>query len=362
MKGGEAVKRIDIKGVIIPNDYKWIYDWFEIESTCPNDVNKQLQQANGDDLEVIINSGGGSVFDASEIYTALKDYKGKVTVKIVGIAASAASVIAMAGDKIMMSPTAQMMIHNASTYAQGDYRDMDHTSEFLKNVNKTIANAYQLQSGKTYDELLSMMDNETWLTPQQALELNLIDEIMFENQTIQVAASTYSQMIPQKIIDKIRNELKANRVEGVTNLADGGSNSQNINNEEEDEIMTLDELKEKYPELYNQVKKEGYDEGVKAENKRIKAIEDLGIPGFEELFNKAKFETGATAEQLAVDIIKAQKEQGKNYLKNREKDAKELNDVKGSEAPENNNSEEKEIEETANFMAKVVNKMRGGNK
>jgi ATP-dependent Clp protease, protease subunit len=199
------VAKINIKGVIISNDDQWIYDWLEMDATSPKSVQKQMDGLNGEELEVEINSGGGSVFDGSEIYTALKSYHGNVTVKIVGLAASAASVIAMAGNKIIMSPTSQMMIHNASVRASGDYRDMDHTSGILKNVNQTIANAYQLKSGLNTDTLLKMMDQETWLTPQQALEHGLIDEVMFENPISLVAS--YSNMLPQEVIDKIRNKI-----------------------------------------------------------------------------------------------------------------------------------------------------------
>lgn len=204
--------KIIVKGPIISNDDQWIYDWLDMEATSPKSVQTQINNANGEDLDVEINSGGGSVFDGSEIYTTLKDYPGNVTVKIVGIAASAASVIAMAGKKILMSPTAQMMIHNASVWAAGDYRDMDHMSTVLKNVNQTVANAYRLKSGKSDEELLKMMDAETWFTPQQALEHKLIDEIMF-NDNIQMVASYNSGMLPQQVIDKVRNELKTNPAE-----------------------------------------------------------------------------------------------------------------------------------------------------
>jgi ATP-dependent protease ClpP protease subunit len=200
--------KVNIKGVIIPNDYQDVYDWFGIDATSPNKVHSQLADANGQDLEVEINSGGGSVFDGSEIYTSLKDYQGNVTVKIVGIAASAASVIAMAGDKIMMSPTAQMMIHNASGKNEGDYRDMSHMADVLKNTNQTVANAYRIKTGKSDAELLSMMDDETWLTPQQALENGFIDEIMFDQQPIKVVASVGNNTIlPAQVINKIRNTI-----------------------------------------------------------------------------------------------------------------------------------------------------------
>lgn len=196
--------KIDIKGPIVSNDDLWIYEWFEIDATSPGMVHNALKEANGSDVEVHINSGGGSVFDGSEIYTALKDYEGNVTVKIVGLAASAASVIAMAGDKVLMSPTSQMMIHNASVLAAGDYRDMEHTAEVLKNVNKTIANAYRIKSGLSDEELLELMNKETWFTPQQALDKGLIDEIMFD-QNYQLVASFNSGVLPREVIEKVKN-------------------------------------------------------------------------------------------------------------------------------------------------------------
>ena len=139
------MKKINVKGPIVSSGDSWIYDWLGIESTSPGTVSKAIEEALGDELEVDINSGGGDVFAGSEIYTALKSYKGNVTIRIVGLAGSAASVIAMAGNRVLMSPTAQIMIHNVSSRASGDHRDMAHTAEILKNANETIANAYMLK-------------------------------------------------------------------------------------------------------------------------------------------------------------------------------------------------------------------------
>ena len=202
--------RVNIKGPIVSNSDYSIYEWFGIEATCPKIVHDAIEKANGEELEVIINSGGGSVFPASEIYTALRDYAGNVIVKIVGLAASAASVVAMAGTKVLMSPTAQMMIHNVTTYAEGDYRDMEHTAEILKNANDTIANAYRLKSGKTQEELLALMDDETWMDAKKAKELGLIYEIMFED--VQLAASAgYSGLLPPEVISTVRNKLQGEK-------------------------------------------------------------------------------------------------------------------------------------------------------
>lgn len=196
--------RIRIAGTIVGNDEKWIYDLFGMEAFCYDDLRKAVK----DDLEEInveINSPGGSVFAGSEIYTALKNHKGAVNVDIVGLAASAASVIAMAGKRVRMSPTAQMMIHNVSARGSGDYRDMAHLSEVLKQANETIANAYCLKTGKERAEVLQMMDGEKWFTPQEAKEQGFVDEIMFEDAP-QLVASFSAAIIPREVIEKLQKE------------------------------------------------------------------------------------------------------------------------------------------------------------
>lgn len=199
--------KIDIKGSIINSDEQWIYDWFGIEATSPKKVNDLINQAEeNEDLEVEINSGGGSVFAGSEIYTTLKSYSGNVTTKIVGIAASAASVAAMGGKKILISPTGQIMIHNASSIVSGDYNDMNKGSEMLQNVNKAISNAYMLKTSLKNDELLQMMNKETWLTPQQALDKGFVDEIMFTND-VKLVASIQNNMLPIEVINKMKTSL-----------------------------------------------------------------------------------------------------------------------------------------------------------
>jgi ATP-dependent Clp protease, protease subunit len=199
--------KISVKGPIIDSDDQWIYDWFGVEATSPKKVIDLISQAkNNEDLEVEINSGGGSVFAGSEIYTALKSYSGKVITKVVGLAASAASVVTMAGDIVKITPTGQVMIHNASGGFGGDYRAMEKGAEILKNVNATISNAYRLKTGLSNEELLEMMNKETWLTPQQALEKKFVDEIMFTND-VKLVASFNNGMLPQEVINKMKMEL-----------------------------------------------------------------------------------------------------------------------------------------------------------
>lgn len=204
------MKTIEIKGIIVPNDEKMIYEMFGYEVTTPDDVNEQLENAqNGEKLEVIINSPGGDVFSGSEIYTRIMDHNGSATTKIVGMAASAASVVGMAGGVTKMSPTAQMMIHNVSSTASGDYRTMDKTSDILKKANNTIVNAYILKSGMDRQALLDLMDEETWLSPQEAKDYGFVDEIMFDtgNKLAAVAGINGNILLPDEVVNKIRDSL-----------------------------------------------------------------------------------------------------------------------------------------------------------
>lgn len=199
------MKKINVKGTIVSNDEAWIYELFEIEHTSPKMIEKAIEELEVSDVIVEINSGGGSVFAGSEIYTAIK--KLNATVEIVGLAGSAASFIAMAGKTVKISPTAQIMIHNASTVAMGDKHEMNDTSDFLNSIDSSIAYAYQLKTGLEQSELLEMMTKETWLNAEQALEKGFADEIMFV-ESYDAVAST-SVVLPQNVVDKVRNVIKS---------------------------------------------------------------------------------------------------------------------------------------------------------
>ncbi|GBF73218.1 putative peptidase [Paenibacillus sp. 598K] len=198
------MKTVNIKGVIVGDDEKWIYDWFGIAAVSPQSVYDELAEANGEDVDVIINSGGGSVFAGSEIFAALKQYKGGTIARVVGLAASAASVIAMACDLVAMAPTAQMMIHNAWSRVTGDYRDMEHGAKFLQNTNTSIANAYRLKTGKSEEDLKRMMNAETWMTAQDAVKEGFADEVMFDEQKQLAASAPFSGMLPEEVVNKVR--------------------------------------------------------------------------------------------------------------------------------------------------------------
>ena len=134
-----------------------------------------------DDITLWVNSPGGNVFAAAEIYTMIRDYPGNVTVRIASIAASAASVVAMAGNVVQMSPTALIMIHDPSTIAMGNAKDMEKAITTLNEVKESIINAYAFKTGLSRSRISKLMSDETWLNAKKAVELGFADVILFEN-------------------------------------------------------------------------------------------------------------------------------------------------------------------------------------
>jgi ATP-dependent Clp endopeptidase proteolytic subunit ClpP len=168
--------RIDIKGDIVDDELLEVYEWFGIPAVSPKAVRDKLAEAeDGEEITVYINSYGGSVFAGAEIYEELRSRN--VTVIVAGIAASAASVITCAGRPTLISPAGCMMIHNVSGGAYGDYHEMEKTAETLKRVNRTVCGAYMEKTGKTEAELLKLMDRETWLNANDAVEFGLCNGV-----------------------------------------------------------------------------------------------------------------------------------------------------------------------------------------
>lgn len=150
--------------------------WFDDDVT-PQLFKDELNAGSGD-ITVWINSPGGDCVAAAQIYNMLMDYKGNVTVKIDGIAASAASVIAMAGTKVCVSPVSMMMIHNPATIAFGDSAEMQKAIDMLASVKDSIINAYEIKTGLSRTRLSHLMDAETWMDANKAVELGFADEVM----------------------------------------------------------------------------------------------------------------------------------------------------------------------------------------
>ena len=171
------------------------------DEITPQMFRDELNAGEGD-VTVWINSPGGNVFAAAEIYTMLKDYKGSITVKIDAIAASAASVVAMAGDIIQMSPVAMLMIHDPSTIAMGNTKDMEKAIEVLNEVKESIINAYAAKSGLTHARIANLMSNETWMNAKKAVELGFADEILFSKKEDEPDSDPADPDKPEKTPDE----------------------------------------------------------------------------------------------------------------------------------------------------------------
>ena len=189
--------------------------WYGDEVT-PAAFREELFAEDGP-ITLSINSPGGDTIAASQIYTMLMEYPYDVTVKITGIAASAASVIAMAGTKVTMSPTSMMMVHNPFTVAMGDSAEMRRASQLLDEVKESIINAYELKTGMSRTRLSRMMNDETWMNAVKAKELGFCDEILFTDDTpvaedaqFFATGSCYARKaVMNCLLDKIRAEMPA---------------------------------------------------------------------------------------------------------------------------------------------------------
>lgn len=198
--------KIDIKGYIVSNDDREFYDFYGMTSTYPKMVQDAIANDKDEEITLNIASNGGDVFAASEIYTMLRDSGKRIVVNIQGLAASAASVISMAGNTVRISPTAHIMIHKASSGFVGNSDDMEHQSVVLNSIDESIALAYEMKTGLKQSELLDLMAKETWLNAKTAVDKGFADEIMFFEEQIMVTNAVH-QMPSKSAINKFKNMI-----------------------------------------------------------------------------------------------------------------------------------------------------------
>lgn len=216
-------KKLVLNGPVISSNHQRIYDWLGQDAVSPQKVSDLLAAASGEELEIRLSSPGGDVYAASEIYANLNEYTGRIVVVVTGIAASAASILAMAADEVKMYETALLMIHNPQTGGvSGDYRNMEQAAAFLRSSNEVVVAAYVNKTGKSKEELFDLMDKTTFFSPQEALDAGFIDEIITgaKNQPMSVAADMFGSLIPD------------DRAEAVLALIASTENPMNLDNQE----------------------------------------------------------------------------------------------------------------------------------
>lgn len=207
---------LSIKGPIIRSEERFIYDFLGREYTCSADIVGALPN-DGSDVHVVINSGGGDLHSGTEMYTAFKAYNGNVTADII-YAGSAAGLAAMGATTVRISPVGQFMLHNVRGSVNGDHSAMQKTGELLKKTDESISAAYQIKTGKSQEEILSLMDKTTWMTAEEAKENGFADEILFDGEyTLRLTASS-EDMLPEDVIKAMQGLM--NRADQVNNPPD----------------------------------------------------------------------------------------------------------------------------------------------
>ena len=289
--------------------YGDIAESFWGDTISAKEVTEYLADLDVENINVYINSNGGVVDTAIAINNALRRHKAKVTVNIDGIAASAATLITCAGDTVRMPKNALFMIHNSLTIAMGDSEEMRKQADVLEKYKNSITETYLQKVNIDKEKLSELMDNESWLSAEEALKYGFIDEII-ENTDIQV--------VENKVIS---NNMVFNMAEFKNFNVD-----KNIkNNGKGSEKMTREEIKNQYPDIYAEIINEGKEIGIKEERTRIQEIEDLGYN--HEVVNKAKFEEPKNARDLALEIVSLMKQENQNKLNRIQDEGKPLNNM-----------------------------------
>lgn len=299
--------------------YGDIAESFWGDTISAKEVTEYLADLDVENIDVYINSNGGVVDTAIAINNALRRHKAKVTVNIDGIAASAATLITCAGDIVRMPKNALFMIHNPSTIAMGDSEEMRKQADVLEKYKNSITETYLQKVNIDKEKLSELMDNETWLNAEEALEYGFIDEIT-ENTDIQV--------VENKVISN-------NMVFNMAEFKNFNVDKNKKNNGKGSGKMTKDEIKAQFPDIYAEIVNEGKEIGVKEERTRIQEIENLGYN--HEVVDKAKFEEPKNARDLALEIVSLMKQENQNKLNRIQDEGKPLNNTpKGNDDGVNN--------------------------
>ena len=274
-----------------------------------------------DVIDLHINSPGGNVFDGNAIYNTLRAYDATVNVFIDGIAASIASVIAMAGDTIEMPENSMLMIHDPSGFVMGTAEDMEKMSVALEKVKVGILAAYHNKSDLDNDEISKMMTAETWLTAQEAVDYGLADKV--------VEQVNFQAHIDPKSYAYFRNTPAHIKKAGPTGLKPKRKENNTMPDEpihKQDElVITAEGIKKDFPGVAKQLSDEGREEGKKvgaeAECKRIKDVYGQSLPGHEDLVMSLMWDGSTTSEQAAIKVLAAEKAIRGQTIKDHEDDA-----------------------------------------
>ena len=370
-------KKIEIKGPIVSNTSGLVYEYLGLDAAWPKTLQDALTEADGDDVILEVNSNGGLATAGFEMYKIIKDYPGKVTVHLIN-AMSAASFIVCAADEALASDAAILMIHNTQCYAEGDYRDMQMEADALKEFNQGIINVYERKTGMSREELQDLMDHDTHMSPQRAIQYGFIDGYIYgdpeqERETsdqkdngmviVNATAPFITDAKAQEFMNILQREklqglldstaLPANGQEDIGAIPPDSNISQNKGGKKN---MTLEEFLEENPEaraeLDTQIQN-ARDEGAAGERKRLEELDAISSTVTPEALSDAKYgDEPMDAKELAYQAMKDEKLRMASYMSNA------MNDSEESGAKDVGTGSAEDAEDESEMMAEYVNKKR----
>ncbi len=365
------------------------------EGNNPKELALAINNIKAPVLNIRINSGGGDLFAGQAIYNIIKGFNGLKRVYIDGIAASAASIIAMAGGEIIIPSNTLLMIHNAQALSYGDSQHFNKLANDLNKMNSTLVAVYQQKTGLEANKIQEMLDNETWLSANEALELGFVTQVVDAMDI--VAKVTSNKFFLNGIFVETNNIKNKSRLQQFFkdnshgNNCSDGTNANNFgsatdiinsynstssftgNNDTTDNTsdiynnnnfftkennvaknITLESFKQEYTGIYNEIFNAGIETGIQVEKARLKAIDELAITGHKELIYSAKYTKSISPEILALQVLKAEQALKTQYLADTTFDAEILNKVKATDAPLTS-VKDIQVEELATLIANKIN-------
>ena len=282
------------------DDERWGY------TSAKGIINKIKALGKIENITLRINCVGGDVFQAQAMYNYLKSHPANITVRVDGLAASAASLVAMAGNRIIMPENSMMMIHNPAGGVMGEADDMREVADILDKIRDMIANAYVARTGQEREKIVELMNAETWMTANEAYDLKFCDEI---EKAVEITAmavkdgiifqngfgfaridEVWSEKLPRNAVKiNIRNEIPHTHKEEKNEM----------------DITNVAELEKNFPEFVAEIKKSV----ITAERERLKTLDSLNAPGREAIIAKAKYDEPKDARDVAIELLQADKAQ-----------------------------------------------------
>lgn len=364
--------KIKVRGPIVSNDTAWLYDWIGWDAACPRQIEEGLEEAAGDDVVIEINSPGGVCVYGYEMYTAIMGYEGKVTAHVIS-AMSAATLLVCAADEALISDTGIFMIHNARSSADGDYRDMQMEADALREFNAGIINAYVKKTGKTREEIQALMDKDSYMSPQTAIENGFIDGYLFgdpDNKGEEGTQNLATQIVAagQQIISEEKAKVLMKAMKLATsqqpiqqNIGEVAVSDKEKDNKEGGKTMNLSEFLAENPEAQAEMDAataQARTEGVNAERERMKSLDAIAKTVTPDALEDAKYgENPMDGPTLAYQALAKGDKLAAAYMADAMKDSE---DSKAQEVGIGTPDAGEEKDDEAEAMASYVNAKRGG--